>query len=192
MDDGKLVDGTMLKEHLKGKLFKGFPVNKWQDVWANHIKRVEEKFWAKYHATREWQMRSIEEYLSKGYIEMLFGHRRGGYLSRNKIFNTPIQNTAFQCLLWSFYTLDEMWERKKLNTRWLIGQIHDEIIADVHPGDLDEAVADVQYVMSEKIREEFPWIIVPLPVEFGLTRVDGNWYGKTTYEPGGILPEEKE
>lgn len=190
MDEGKLVNETPLKDHLKQKLFKGFPVNKWHDVWENHIKRVEEKFWNKYHATREWQTRSIEEYLAKGFIEMLFGHRRGGYLSRNKIFNTPIQNTAFQCLLWAFYQLDDLWQKKNLRTQ-LIGQIHDEIIADLHPEELEEVQTDVDFIMSHKIREEFPWINVPLPVEFGLTRIDGNWYGKTTYAIGGKLPEEK-
>ncbi len=190
MEEGKLADGTPLKDHLKGKLFKGFPTGKWQDVWANHIKRVEEKFWGKFHATREWQMRSLDEYLAKGCIDMLFGHRRGGYLTRNKIFNTPIQNTAFQCLLWSFYTLDDMWERKKLRSQ-LIGQIHDEIIVDEDPDEHDEVVRDVQSIMSEKIREEFDWLIVPLPVEFGLTKIDGSWYQKTSYEPGGPLPEDK-
>ena len=136
-------------------------------------------------------MRSIDEYLTKGHIDMLFGHRRGGYLTRNKIFNTPIQNTAFQCLLWSFYTLDDMWERKKLRSQ-LIGQIHDEIIVDMEPDEHDEVVKDVRWIMSEKIREEFEWINVPLPVEFGLTKIDGSWYGKTAWEPGSPLPEEKQ
>jgi hypothetical protein len=190
MDDGKLADGSSLKAHLKAKLFKGMPANQWQDIFGLHIKKVEEKFWQKYHSTREWQDKSVQEYLKKGYIEMLFGHRRGGYLSRNKIFNTPIQNTAFQCLLWAFYELDDLWERKKLRTQ-LIGQIHDEIVVDLFPPELEEAQADIQYVMSERIREEFPWIIVPLPTELSLTRIDGNWYGKMPYEPGGKLPEEK-
>jgi len=190
MDDGKLADGSSLKAHLKAKLFKGMPANQWQDIFGLHIKKVEEKFWQKYHSTREWQDKSVQEYLKKGYIEMLFGHRRGGYLSRNKIFNTPIQNTAFQCLLWAFYELDDLWERKKLRTQ-LIGQIHDEIVVDLFPPELEEAQADIQSVMSERIREEFPWIIVPLPTELSLTRIDGNWYGKVPYEPGGKLPEEK-
>ena len=188
-NDNKVAKLERLIALLDESLTKEDFVKAFENV-LTYIKKVEEKFWQKYHATREWQDKSVEEYLTKGYIEMLFGHRRGGYLTRNKIFNTPIQNTAFQCLLWSFYELDSLWEKKKLRTQ-LIGQIHDEIIADGPDDELEEVVTDIQYIMSERIREVFPWIIVPLPTELSLTHINGNWYGKVGYEVGGKLPEER-
>ena len=54
------------------------------------------------------------------------------------------------------------------------------------------AATDEEPWDAEKIREEFEWINVPLPVEFGLTKIDGSWYGKTAWEPGSPLPEEKQ
>jgi hypothetical protein len=190
MDEGALADGTPILTHLKEKLFRGMPRNQWENVFAGHIKKVEDNFWKKYHATREWQNASVENYLKRGYIEMFFGHRRSGYLTRNMIFNTPVQGDAFQCLLWAFKELDQLWIRKRLETL-LIGQIHDELVYDLYEPEREEVITDIENMMTKKIRERFDWIIVPLVVEHALTPIDGDWYGKVGYELGGPLPEER-
>ena len=144
--------------------------------WEHHIKAIEDDFWDKYEVSREWQERQQDFFQRKGYVELLTGHRRAEILNRNKIYNTPVQGTAFQCLLWSYKTLNNI-ARKQWNTD-LMGQIHDEILFDIDPREEDEVLLTTEQVMCHDIREHFDWIIVPLIIEPELTPVDGAWYYK--------------
>ena len=108
---------------------------------------------------------------------MMFGFRRSGLMSRNEIMNSPIQGTAFHCLLWS---LIEIYKKAK-NEKWkskIIGQIHDSIIVDVVPEEEEYIIKEMEHIMCIKIREEHPFLIVPLEVEAELTPVDGSWNQK--------------
>lgn len=144
--------------------------------WESHVQAHEEEFWEKYHVSREWQDRQTRFYQKHGYVELLTGHRRGELLNRNKIYNTPVQGTAFQCLLWSYTKLDKIAENNwKTN---LFGQIHDEILFDIHPKETNKVLLTTERVMCHDIREHFDWIIVPLVIEPELTPIDGAWYYK--------------
>jgi len=144
--------------------------------WENHIKLLEEDFWDKYHVSREWQNEQTAFYQQHGYVELLTGHRRAEILNRNKIYNTPVQGTAFQCLLWSYTKLNS-YARKKWESD-LFGQIHDEILFDIVPREKLEVLQKTEQVMCHDIRERYDWIIVPLVIEPELTPVDGAWYYK--------------
>ena len=116
------------------------------------------------------------EYQKKGYIEMPFGFRRGGLLTVNKLFNTGIQGTAFHILLWSYIRLNYLCKTKWITD--LIGQIHDEIVADVENSELQEVLNAAEDIMCHKVIEANPWIIVPLVIEAEVTGVDTGWYYK--------------
>jgi len=159
-------DGIPVIEHLVDKGIKTYK------DFEKHVKTVEKRFWNKFHVYREWKDKVIADYLKKGYVEMFFGHRRGGYLSNNMILNTPIQGTAFHCLLWSYIQLDKHFAKTKTK---LVGQIHDELIPDIYPPEEKEIVATIKDVMCNKIREEHDWLIVPMTVDEEYTEIDGNW-----------------
>ena len=64
---------------------------------------------------------------------------------------------------------------KKLDRSFLIGQIHDAILRDYHPDDeeyLDHLIWDYG---TQKIREYWDWIIVPLTIEKETSEINGSW-----------------
>ena len=162
-------DKISVVEHLESK-----GITTYKD-FENHVKNVEGKFWDKYHYYREWKEKVIIEYQKKGYVELITGFKRQGYLSNNMILNTPIQGPAFHCLLWSYIQLDKYFKKTKTKA---VGQIHDEVIEDIYPDEEEEVLEVTQDIMCNKIREHWDWIIVPLDVESEFTEIDGNWYGK--------------
>jgi len=151
-------EGVEVRDHLRNKGIKTL------EDFVEHVRKIEKKFW------------EILEYQRKGYVDTFFGHRRGGFLSNNQLLNTPIQGTSFHWLLWSYIELNafaKMW----WNTN-LIAQIHDELIYDLDPDEEEEVWKETKYIMTEKIREEHEWIIVPLKIDIEVTPVDGSWYEK--------------
>ena len=98
-------------------------------------------------------------------------------MSKNDCINYPVQGSAFHCLLWSFIQLDKIIRFEKWDTR-LIGQIHDAIILDVHPDELDMVIKRVRKVTCHDLPNEWKWINVPLEVDFEICPVDGSWAEK--------------
>ena len=152
-------DKVPIREHLINKGVKSYK------DFEEHIRHVEKKFWDLLWVTDEWRKEAAELYLRKGYIESFHGFRRKGYLNRKQIMNSPIQGTAFHCLLWSYIRLNNL--RKKEGWKsTLHGQIHDSIIFNVWPEERDYVLKTIKRVMCDDIREAHPWIIVPFDVEF--------------------------
>lgn len=140
--------------------------------WEDHVRQVEKKFWKKFSGVRRWQDSVVEQYKQTGYVQDgAWGFRRGGYLTRNKLYNFPIQGPAFHCLLWSII---QLWESGEIGNpkAALIGQIHDSMLFDVEPVLFDKLRKNVDYIMTEEIRERHPWITVPLETEWS---VGDNW-----------------
>ncbi len=135
----------------------------------------------KFKVFRKWQRRVENLYREKGYVELMHGFRRGGYLAKNKILNTPIQGTAFHCLLW---TLDQV-DRISIEENWvskLILHIHDSLLNDVYPPELDYVLDTIIRVGTVDIREKYKWLIVPLSMDAEITPIDGSWYEKQPLE----------
>ena len=65
---------------------------------------------------------------------------------------------------------------------YLVGQIHDSIVGDIHKHEKKDYLDIVKHVIYEEIRKHWDWIIVPLRVEVGLCPVGGNWYEKEEIE----------
>jgi len=145
--------------------------------FESHLKKVEDDFWNRFKVFKKWQETSIANYIKNGYVEMFFGHRRGGYLSHNKIINTPIQGTAFHLLLWSLIRINNIRKSEEWQTK-IIGQIHDSILFDLYPPETKHVLTTVKRVMCEDIRKENTWIVVPLDVDFEITPINGSWYEK--------------
>jgi len=170
--EGKETEsGVLVRDHLERKGIKVY-----RD-FEEHVREVENRFWSRFKVFREWQEEVVEKYLKTGYVEMPFGFRRGGYLRRNIIINTPIQGTAFHCLLWSYIKINKIRKEEGWRTK-ILGEIHDEILFDLSPDEEEHVIGVVKKVMCEDIRKEFDWIIVPLDIDIELTGVDQSWYYK--------------
>lgn len=173
----KTKTGQPLLEHLKDRRIHSI------NDFTDHVKSVEDEFWNTFPLIKEWTEDNTEFYLRRGYIPFLFGHRRSGFLSRNAISNYPIQGAAFHCLFWSLIQLGKIALKEKWKTK-RIGQIHDSIVFDLHPSEEDHVVEVVKRVMTQDIRKQFDFLIVPLEVEFDITEIDGSWYTKKSLKIG--------
>jgi len=165
----KTESGDFLLEHLRRKGIKNL------NDYVNLLNEFEKKFWKKFWIFREWQSEAIYSYLKKGYIESFLGFRFGGYLTKNMVINYRIQGTAFHFLLWSLNHINKVRKSKGWKTK-IMGQIHDSGIFDLFPAEEQEVVEVSKYIMTEKIREEFEWICVPLKAEIEISGVDESWY----------------
>lgn len=150
------------------------------DGFENHIKEVETNFWERFPYVREWQEKEKRFYRKHGYVEMKTGYRRSGLLNDNMIINTPIQGTAFHCLLWSYVQLNNIRKRRMWKTQ-MLAQIHDEILFGLHPKELKKVITATKKVMEKDILEKYEWLIVPLEVEIEMTKVDESWFHKKKF-----------
>ena len=58
------------------------------------------------------------------------------------------------------------------------GQIHDCCILDLVPEEESYLVPICNQVATIEVREQFPWINIPLSVEWEQTKIDEPWYLK--------------
>lgn len=150
--------------------------------FTEHLKKIERDFWYnRFPEYREWKERWWRTYLKYGYIDMKTGFRCSGIMSRNDVTNYPIQGAAFHCLLWSFIKLDFYMRQENWKTR-LIGQIHDSIVFDVHPDELEMVSKNIVQVTTKELRKHWNWITVPLDIDAELCDVDAPWSTKRDYK----------
>lgn len=161
-------EGELVKDYLARQGIIRYP------QFLEHMKQVEDNFWVKFKATKEWREDVVKFYTEHGYVENKFGWRRLGPMIRNEIINTPIQGTAFQCLLWAIVETDKVKKEEKWDSHF-VGQIHDAAVIDMVPEEASYVVGVFEHIACKKIREVFPWIIAPLDVEVEATKIDSPW-----------------
>jgi DNA polymerase I len=148
--------------------------------YTDHVKQVERNFFDKFAIHKKYMEETYNEYLKNGIIEFYTGFACGGILTKNQVLNYRIQGSAFHILLKSFIKLDYIMRRDNWDTR-LIGQIHDSIVFDVNPDELEQVTKTVHEVTTKEVPEEWPWIIVPLKVDMELSPIDDSWAAKKDY-----------
>jgi DNA polymerase-1 len=163
LPDGKLSD------HFISKKIKSF------DDFSEHVKEIEKHFWnVRFNVYRKWKEQWWRDYQKTGYIDMHTGFRCYGIMSRNDVTNYPVQGAAFHCLLWSLVTLDKRIRENNWDTR-IIGQIHDSIVLDVNPNELEDIAKMVKKVTCTDLPIHWNWINVPLEIEADICEVDASW-----------------
>ena len=136
---------------------------------------MEEDFWGnRFSVYDRWRKDWVEQYRRKGYLRMLTGFVCSGIMRRNEILNYPIQGTAFHCLLYTITRLDQVAREEQWDSR-LVGQIHDSILMDAHPDEVERISATARRIVAEELPARWPWIIVPLEIEVETYDVDGPW-----------------
>ncbi len=113
----------------------------------------------------------------KGYVETLFKRRRylpdihsqnatvRGMAERNAI-NSPIQGSAADIIKVAMINIFDKMRERKLKTKMIL-QVHDELVFDVFPSELDEVTELVRYEMEHAYT-----LKVPLKVDVGVGK---NW-----------------
>jgi DNA polymerase I-like protein with 3'-5' exonuclease and polymerase domains len=104
-------------------------------------------------------------------------------MGRNEATNYQTQGTAFHLLLWTMIKVEIQSRLEQLMTIF-IGQIHDEMVNDAMPKEVDHVVRTINQVGTVDILKEFPWIIVPLKIEHSVSKINGNWAELEEYREG--------
>jgi len=145
------------------------------DQFTNHLKDIEQDFWNnRFPEYRSWKDRWYWDYQKCGYIDLLSGFRCQGQMDRKQVCNYPGQGTAFHCLLWSFNRVDKTLREGGWDSR-LVGQIHDSMLFDAHPDEVERLAKVVQQITCHDLPQFWPWIIVPMEVEMELAGIDKSW-----------------
>jgi DNA polymerase-1 len=167
----KLPDGRFLIEHLKDMGIGNLP------KFLKHHEAAFEDFWGRrFGVYGKWRDDLWKKYQRNGYVDMLTGFRCTDVGIRNEILNRPIQGVAFHLLLWSLIEMQKEIKARGLNTI-IIGQIHDSLVMDIVPDELNDVMRLARSIMTRRIARHWDWINVPLEVEAELSPRDGNWFG---------------
>ena len=171
-----LPDGLTLGEHLINEGIKSL------DDFTQHVKEAEDIFWnQRFRVYNKWRKQWFEDYQGTGSFDMHTGFRCQGVMRRNEVINYPVQGTAFHCLLQTLIDTDEVMQREGWRSR-IIGEVHDSMILDVHPDELDHVVKTVNRIACEELPKRWPWINVPMAIEVEASEVDGSWATVKPYE----------
>jgi DNA polymerase-1 len=171
----EMPNGT-LADHFISKGIKSI------DHFIDHVQKIEKDFWGKRFAQyAKWKENWYKEYKKNGYVSLLTGFQCSGVMSRNDVINYPVQGSAFHCLLWSFIEIDKRLASKGMESK-VVGQIHDSILLDIHPEELEDVIKLAYKVTCKDLPKAWDWIIVPLDVEIELAPVDSSWAEKEKYE----------
>ena len=127
------------------------------------------------------QEAAYKYYRENGEVKFTTGFTASGVMSRNDVYNWRIQGPAFHCLLWAIIRIEKTLRKKKMRSL-IVGQIHDSIIADVRPNELEDYLKISNYYMTKAIRKEWKWLSVPMAIEAEVTPIDTPWTQKQVME----------
>jgi len=169
-------DQVSLQEHLASK-----GIHSLAD-FEEHIKKVEDRFWNERFAVyTQWKEAHMEKYRKTGYFDLKTGFRCSGFMKRNEALNYPIQGAAFHCLMRSLIEVNKASKQERWESK-LIGQIHDALVLDVKPSELDYVLSRCKTIMCDDLVNKWRWITVPIDIEADVSKIDGSWNEMEPYK----------
>ena len=147
-------------------------------ISQGEAKKYITSYFKKFHSVKGY-LDGLKELAEKtGYAETMFGRRRilPDIKSTNRqvkamaervAINSPIQGTAADIIKLAMINIQDIIEQRGLSSRMIL-QVHDELIFDVVPDELEEMKAFVVEYMEGAVK-----LSVPLKVDVGTGQ---NWY----------------
>lgn len=131
-----------------------------------------DRYFERYAGVKSWVERAVAEAHEKGEVTTLLGRRRVVRELSSKSFaersygeriaaNTPIQGSAADLCKLAMLAIDQRFGEQELEARMLL-QIHDELLFELPPAELDA----VQRIVRECMEAPYP-LEVPLKVDMG-------------------------
>lgn len=154
---------TQLSKEHKDKLFnKGIETF---EQFSNHIKEQYDNYWNnRFGVLSEWRNNTWKEYIDKGEYKSYTGFTYNSILTKNQICNFPIQGSGFHCLLKGFIGIVNECKKMKLRSG-VVAEIHDSCVMEVADDELEIVNKIVYTCMIKTVKEEYPWMKMPLYVE---------------------------
>jgi len=146
--------------------------------YLKHIMQVESNFWgARFPVYAQWKKDWYKKYQKRGYLDTLTGFRCSGVMKRNEVINSPVQGSAFHCLLKAFIETQRDLEKRKMEAH-LVGQIHDSAVGLSPIGELPDFLRVANECSTARLMDAWDWIKVPLEIEVEVSPDGGTWYEK--------------
>jgi len=150
-----------------------FGLSKQLRIESSEAKQLMTDYFARFGAVREYLRNVVEQAREDGYTETIFGRRRpfADLRSPNRVLrenaeraalNAPIQGSAADIMKRAMLAVRADLDERELASRVLL-QVHDELIVEVAPGEVDTVSAIVRERMSGAAE-----LAVPLEVQVGL------------------------
>ncbi|MGE0786548.1 MAG: DNA polymerase I [Sandaracinaceae bacterium] len=138
-------------------------------IARNEAKAYIDRYFERYAKVRAWLDRTIADAHAKGYVETYAGRRRYvPELSSNNFTdraygeriaaNTPIQGSAADLCKLAMLQIDALMRERALEAKMLL-QIHDELVFECPPGELDALIALVRDRMEHAAELEVPLVV---------------------------------
>lgn len=143
-----------------------------------------DSYFARYHGVEEYLHRIVAEAREKGYVTTLLNRRRylpdifsSNYNVRSfgerTAMNTPIQGSAADIIKVAMVNVFRLLQEGGFRTKMIL-QVHDELIFDVVPEELDYLAKEIKRLMENALILD-----IPLKVDIKLGR---NWYEMQEYQ----------
>jgi DNA polymerase I len=150
-------------------------------TFEKHVKDVEKDFWeVRFPVYGQWKNDWWKEYQNKGYFDMPTGFRVTGILKKKEVINYVVQGSSFHCLLWTLIRLQNWLVKNKMMTK-IIGQIHDNIVLDIHRKEIQDVLDKIKRIVEVDLPRHWPWIIVPMEIEIEVAPIGGSWHEKAPW-----------
>lgn len=146
-----------------------------KELMQKHIGAYDEVFWHQRFKVYTQRKRDLyNQYLKDGYLDLVTGFRCYGPMGYTQLVNVPSQGPASHVKLWTLLNVAEQMRKEGMRTQ-ILSEIHDSIIAQVWPDEEQRYHELMIEYGTVKVRQHWPWIIVPLVMEKESTEVDGAW-----------------
>jgi DNA polymerase I-like protein with 3'-5' exonuclease and polymerase domains len=173
--EGVPLNGKFLSDHLIANGITSLI------KFIDHVKKVEHNFWFKrFRVYQRWKDVWFSNYQKNGYFDMPTGFRCSGVMSKKEVGNYPGQGSAFHCLLYCFIRIDHLIKKEKLKSH-LVNQVHDSMLLDVYPPELEYLSKMIKRVIEVELAEYWDWLIVPMSASFEICEIDKPWSEKREY-----------
>ena len=146
-------------------------------IGRREAKAFIERYFERYPGVKRYMERIVEEAREKGYVQTLFGRKRplpdikspnraAREFAERTAINTPIQGTAADIIKLAMIRIDQILRERGFKTRMLL-QVHDELLFEVPPEELEE--------IEEIVRQQMEGVVtLKVPLEVNLA-VGKNW-----------------
>lgn len=157
------------------------------EKFEDHCNKVSKWFWEEMLPDLNiWRKETAAGYAKNGYLHYQNGFTRIGVSSRNALLNSISQGQGSFVTLNAVIGIFDELEQRGMETK-VVCQVHDDIILDVVPSELDEVKKILYKHMIKKVKEYNPWLgDVPMEGVFGKAPINGSW---AEVEDEGVLCE---
>ncbi len=146
-------------------------------IGRKEAKDLIDGYFTSYPGVKRYMDESIKRARAQGYVTTMFGRRRylRDILSRNQVvrgnaernaINAPLQGSAADIIKIAMVRIHEKMKAEKLESKMIL-QVHDELIFEVVPPELEKLKELVIYEMTNAVKLD-----IPLKVDWGTGK---NW-----------------